>query len=219
MGHNRFDSLLDTLKKSVLFSADFPKRRRRSHAECAGLGEEEHARAHEPGLIAIRRVKNARDLADAVKQLGKAKHAAAVPLLAELWADCALEPVRSAAGHALRTIGTPEARRALLDLIEDSDHLSVYLAVAAAFDEDSATAFDRLLYYFEPGRSAQPGRGRNPQCRPGDFRSELVCRRAQRGTDPPMGGFEGAVLAAAGPALGQTVRRPAARQATGAHCP
>ena len=157
MGHNRFDSLLDTLKKSVLFSADFPRRRRRSHAEWAGLGEEERARAHEPGLIAIRRVKNARDLADAVKQLGKAKHTAAVPLLAELWADCALEPVRNAAGHALRTIGTPEARRALLDLIEDSDHLSVYLAVAAVFDEDSATAFDHLSHYFEPGRVAQPG--------------------------------------------------------------
>jgi hypothetical protein len=118
MRHNRFDSLIDTLKTSVLFSADFPKRLRRSHSECAGLGEEGHARAREPGLIAIRRVKNARDLADAVKQLGEAKHAAAVPLLAELWADCALELVCSAAGHALRTIGTPEARRALFDLIK-----------------------------------------------------------------------------------------------------
>ncbi len=157
MGQNRFDSLLDALKKSVLFSADFPKRWRSSHAECAGLDEKEHARALEPDLIAIRRMKNARDLADAVKQLGTAKHAAAVPLLAELWADCALQPVRTAAGHALRTIATPEARRALLDLVEDSDHLSVYLAVAAVFDEDSATAFDRLMHYFEPGRVAQPG--------------------------------------------------------------
>src|ERR1700678_1510641 len=124
MRHKRFDILLDTLKKSVLFSAGFPKRLRRSHSECAGLDEEERARPHEPGLIAIRRVQNARDLADAVEQLGKAKYAAAMPLLAELWADCGLEPVRSAAGHALRPIGTPEARRALLDLIEDSDHLS-----------------------------------------------------------------------------------------------
>ncbi len=102
-------------------------------------------------------MKNARDLADAVKQLGTAKHAAAVPLLAELWADCPLEPVRNAAGHALRTIGTPEARQALFDLIEDSDHLSVSLAVAAAIDEGSATAFDRLVHYFEPGRFAQRG--------------------------------------------------------------
>jgi len=155
--HNRFDRLLDTLKKSVLFSADFPRRRRYSHAEWAGLGEEGRARSYEPGLIAIRRVKNAWDLADAVNQIGKAKHTAAVPLLAELWADCALQPVRNAAGHALRAIGTPEARRALWDLIEDSDHLSVYLAVATVFDEDAATAIDRFSHYFEPGRVAQAG--------------------------------------------------------------
>jgi hypothetical protein len=111
MRHNRIDRLLGTLKKSILFSADFPKRRRLSHAEWAGLGEEERARSHEPGLITIRRVKNAWDLADAVNQLGKAKHTAAVPLLADLWANCALVPVRDAAGHALRAIGTLEAHR------------------------------------------------------------------------------------------------------------
>jgi hypothetical protein len=157
MGHNRFDRLLGTLKNSVLFSADFPTRRRVSHAEWAGLDEEEHARFHEPGLIAIRRLKNFWELADAVNQLGMAQHTAAVPLLAKLWASCALAPVRSAAGHALRAIGTQEARQSLLDLIEDSDYLSVYLAVAAVFDQDPAQAFDRLAHYFEPGRVAQPG--------------------------------------------------------------
>jgi hypothetical protein len=157
MSHNRFDSLLDTLKRSDLFSADFPRRRRHSQAEWAELAEEKHALSREPSLIAIRRVKNARDLADAVHRLGEAKHTAAVPLLAELWANCALQPVRNAAGHALRAIGTPETRRALLDLIEDSDRLSVYLAVTAVFDEDAAAAFDRLSRYFEPERVAQPG--------------------------------------------------------------
>jgi hypothetical protein len=157
MRHGRFDSLLDTLKKSVLFAADFPRRSRQSHAEWAALGEEKFARSREPGRIAVRRVENAGELFSAVYQLGEAKHAAAVPLLAVLWADCALEPVRNAAGHALRAIGTPEARRALLDLIEDSDQLSVYLAVAAVFDEDAAAAFDRFSLYFEPGRVTQPG--------------------------------------------------------------
>ena len=156
MRNDRFESLLDTLRKSVLFSADFPKRGRHSHAEWEGYTEEQQARSHEPGLIAIRRVKNAGDLESAVDQLGKAKYAAAVPLLAELWADCALQPVRNAAGHALRAIGTPEARRALWDLIEDSHHLSVFLAVAGVFDE-SATAFDRFAPYFETSRVAQPG--------------------------------------------------------------
>ena len=68
-------------------------------------------------LWTIGHAKNAWALADVSHQLGKAKYTAAVPLQAELWANCALQPVRSAAGHALRAIGTPEARRALLDLI------------------------------------------------------------------------------------------------------
>jgi hypothetical protein len=157
MRRNRLDRLLAKLKGSVLFSDEFPRRRRRSHAEWAGLTEEEHRRSHEPGLIAIDRAKDAWELAEIVNQLGKAKDPTAVPLLAELWANCALQPVRNAAGHALRAIGTPEARRALLDLIDDSDHLSVYLAVAAVFDENPATAFDRFSHYFDPTRVVEPG--------------------------------------------------------------
>ena len=154
---NLLDRLLDTLRESDLFSADFPRRIRISHAEWAGLGEEECTRVYEPGLIAIRRVKNLQDLEAAVYQLGKAKHTAAVPVLAELWANCALVPVRNAAGSALLAIGTPEARRVLLNFIEDSDSPSVNFGVGAVFDEDPATAFDRLSHYFEPARVAQPG--------------------------------------------------------------
>jgi hypothetical protein len=157
MTNDRLNRVLRTLRESVLFSDDFPKRRRFSHAEWAALSEEERGESVRPGVIAIRRLKNFRELADAVNQLGKAKHAGAVPLLAELWAKCALQPVRTAAGHALRTIGTPEARQALQNLIEDSDHLSVYLAVASVFDEDPEKAFDRLGHYFEPSRLSQPG--------------------------------------------------------------
>jgi hypothetical protein len=157
MGRDRPGRLLRSLRESVLFSADFPRRRRLSHAEWAALGEEERGRSHDPGIAAIRRVKNAWELADIVSELGKTKYPDAVPLLAELWANCALQPVRNAAGHALRTIGTPEARRELLGLIEDADHLSVYLAVAAVFDEDAASAFDRFSHYFDSGRVAQPG--------------------------------------------------------------
>ena len=58
MGHNPFDRLLGTLKKSVLFSEDFPRRRLLSHAQWASLGEEERGRSYEPGLIAIGLVKN-----------------------------------------------------------------------------------------------------------------------------------------------------------------
>ena len=45
----------------------------------------------------------------------------------------------------------------MLDLIEDSDHLSVFLAVAAVFDDDDVAAFDRFSRYFKSSRVAQPG--------------------------------------------------------------
>lgn len=188
MGHTHLDSLLDMLKKSILLSTDFPRRRRYSHAEWAGLGEEEHNQLHGPGIIAVRRVRNVWDLADAVSQLGKSKHTAAVPLLAELWSDCALRPVRNAAGHALRAIGTPQARRTLLDLIEDSDHLSVYLAVVAVFDEDASTAFDRFSHYFEADRVAQPGGAAIPNTvlatfTPGSFAAEPSGKSTPRWSD------------------------------------
>jgi len=154
---NDLDRLVDTLQKSDLFSADFPRRLRILHAEWAELGGEERTRVREPSSIAIRRVKNVWELVNAVDQLGKAKHTAAVPMLAELWANCALVPVRDAAGRALLAIGTPEARRALLNLIEDSDYSSAHLAVATVFDDDPAQAFDRLSHYFEPARVAQQG--------------------------------------------------------------
>ena len=154
---NLLDTLLDTLRESDLFSVDFPRRLRISHAEWSGLDEEERTRVYEPGIIAIRRVKNLRELEAAVYQLGAAKHTAAVSVFADLWATCALEPVRNAAGSALLAIGTPEARRALMNLMEDSDYRSVNLAVAAVFDEDPAKAFDRLSHYFDPSRVAQPG--------------------------------------------------------------
>jgi hypothetical protein len=79
MGHDRFDRLLGRLRESVLFSEDFPRRRRLSHAEWAEVGEEEGGRLHEPGLIAISRVTNAWELADIIGQLGKTKHRATVP--------------------------------------------------------------------------------------------------------------------------------------------
>lgn len=154
---DNLDRLLDTLQNSDLFSADFPKRPRHSHAEAFQLFREQARVTPDPGVIAIGRVQDYRALQDAVYELAEAKHAAAVPLLAELWANCALMPVRTSAGHALRAIGTPEARRALLDLIEDSDNLSVFLAVAAVFDEDPLRAFDRLSAYFASERVAQPG--------------------------------------------------------------
>jgi hypothetical protein len=147
---------LRDLEQSDLFSSDFPRRRRLTHAQWAGLSDEERSEARSPHGAAIRRAKNTSALADTIKEIGRDKQESAVPLLAKLWSDCALEPVRIAAGHALRAIGNGEARAALEALIEDADDLSVVLAVRAVFDADPATAFDRFTSYFDPRRVSQP---------------------------------------------------------------
>ncbi|MGZ5919882.1 MAG: hypothetical protein ACXWJV_08800, partial [Hyphomicrobium sp.] len=114
-------------------------------------------RTHDASLAAIRIARKNRKLEDIIGEMGKAKQASAVPILARLWSDCALVPVRDAAGHALRAIGTPEARAALEALIEDREHFSVFLAVQAIFDADPNRAYDRFAPYFDPPRVREPG--------------------------------------------------------------
>lgn len=149
---------LRELKRSELFSSDFPKRMHLTHAQWAGLSEKQQAQARSAEAVAARRAKdNTWALVDMINEIGRAQDESAVPLLAMLWSDCALDPVRTAAGHALRGIGTREARAALESLIEDADHLSVFLAIRAIFDSDPGTAFDRLAAYFDPLRVSQLG--------------------------------------------------------------
>src|ERR1700682_1044994 len=133
---------LGALERSELFSPHFTRRRHLTHSQWAGLSEEQRLEARAAQTTAIRRARNTSALVDIVKEIGRAKQESAVALLAKLWSDCALEPVRIAAGHALRAIANREARAALEVLIEDADHFSVFFAVRAVFDADPATAFD-----------------------------------------------------------------------------
>jgi HEAT repeat protein len=145
------------LKRSELLSSDFPKRQHLTHAQWACLSDEQRIESRSAQTTAIRRAQNTSVLVNVIKEISGSKQQSAVPLLATLWSDCALEPVRQAAGHALRNIGSREARTALESLIEDADHLSVFLAIQAVFDSDPATAFDRFGPYFDPQRVSQPG--------------------------------------------------------------
>src|SRR5712672_2409178 len=128
--------LLRKLEDSELFAPDFPKRPRFTHAQWAASGEDANRQALSAGVDAIRRVSNATELADLVRKIGDARLDRAVPALVALWSDCAVSPVRAAAGRALRTIATADARAALIALIEDADPtwLSVTTAVSAIFE-------------------------------------------------------------------------------------
>jgi hypothetical protein len=151
------EKALRALKELDLFSSDFPKRKSYTHAEWSRLTEGEELRSHDPAIAAIKRVNGGRGLVEMVRSLSDAKYVPAVPLLAKIWTNCPVQPVRTAAGHALRAIGTAEARAALRSAIEDADHLSVFLAVAAVFDDDPMKAYDYFLPYFEPQKVRLPG--------------------------------------------------------------
>jgi hypothetical protein len=151
-------ALLRQLEASVLFAEDFPRRARISVAQWASLPQQARLEAERPAMAAIERARAThKALADIVKALGVARYDPAVPLLAKLWHDCPLVPVRTPAGYALRAIGSPAARSALVELIDDADELSVVQAVRAIFDADPAQAFEKLADYFRPGRIREPG--------------------------------------------------------------
>ncbi|MCP3143813.1 HEAT repeat domain-containing protein [Pyxidicoccus xibeiensis] len=157
------ETLLNELRSSELFTPGFPKRAHYTRTQWALLPEEVRQAAHEPERLALARVKNVQALAGAVRELGKARYEPAVPVLAELWAHCALPLVRTAAGEALRAIGGPEARAALEAWLEDADRMSVILAIWAIFDADASAAYERFAPYFEreslrlPGGAIVPG--------------------------------------------------------------
>jgi|GEM_PF-339132 hypothetical protein len=156
-GPSETERLVRKLQDSELFADDLPKRKRYTHTEWAGLEDYQRGQASYQQLLAIQRMNNFRELAKTVDELADPKHNSAVPILAQLWSECAVEPIRTAAGHTLLGIGTPEARAALIDLIEDADPFSALMAARAILNEDPSKFFDRCAVYFTPEKMAQPG--------------------------------------------------------------
>jgi hypothetical protein len=153
------DETLDELEAAGVLAEDFPRRPRFTQGAWALLSKEERRAAQRAGGEAMDRVgrEKSHALAERVRQLKGAEVRRAVPLLARLWSECALVPLRTASGHALCEIGTPEARAALERLVDDADDLSVTLAIRAIFDAEPRGAFDRLSGYFEPSHLSQAG--------------------------------------------------------------
>ena len=144
---------LRELEASILFAPDFPKRISHSHDQSQRLSQSEIEAWRRPKLEAIERGRSTyKHLCDLVRELGKARYQPAVPALARLWHECALEPVRVVAGHALFEMGTEQAWRALDEMVEDSDHLSLYLAVKVMFARDPGKAYDAFVPYFRERR-------------------------------------------------------------------
>lgn len=138
-------SPLDILSGSILFEADFPRRRLDDPRAAA----EAMRRLGERGV-------DWHPLMAAVQALAVPENHAAVPVLAELWQTCALAPVQHEAGAALLAIGTEPARAVLVAHLDDPDRALSTLAIRALFRGDPRAAFDRLAPRFDPARLDDP---------------------------------------------------------------
>jgi hypothetical protein len=150
-------ALLKKLQQSEVFAVDFPKRQQLTNMEWARLDRPNRDAAAGAAMARMPNRKDREELIDIVRTLAKAKYVEAVRTFAQIWRQCALIPLRTAAGHALRDIGTSEALAALIATIDDADWFSVYMGIRAIFDAAPDKAYNRLIPYFDAERLREPG--------------------------------------------------------------
>jgi hypothetical protein len=117
-----------------------------TYAEHATLGEKD-ARRIEAAGEAIGALPEWREAVEIIGEIERDGLVAAVPTLVALWRDCAVVPVRNAAGRALFTLGTADAHDALQRTLDRADHHATSLAIRSFVLTDPARAFDRLSPY------------------------------------------------------------------------
>lgn len=140
-------TLLEDLRRSIVFEPSFPKRPFYTHAELQDLPQKEQLAIHSPGIEAIKKAGAESDrLIAIVNQLGLEQYQPAVETLVLIWQECALLPLRNAAGRALFHMKSDAARQGLQSMILDQDHFSVFLGVRAVFDNAPDAAYE----YFAP---------------------------------------------------------------------
>jgi hypothetical protein len=170
--------LLEKLRNSAVFRQPLPARIVYSNAEWAALGEEARREPTRVGVDAIRLIPGHAQIEKLVRQLGS--YEPATNDLIQLWQRCPVSPIRHAAGHALRELGTPPARAALIASVDDAtDFLSRNLGVRALFEEGPSSSHQRLLPYFDETRVRAPGGATVPNAILSFF-----CPSAFRGNQP-----------------------------------
>jgi hypothetical protein len=118
-----------------------------------GFSVDEKQAYQDIGIAAIRRVPDYRTVADQLRALGRLGYEPAVATLAGLWERCPVEPVRIAAGHALFSIGTSEARALLRDGVHDHDHIARFMALKTMLT-DEGVHWDNVGWLFSDDRLA-----------------------------------------------------------------
>jgi len=145
--------LLASVREALAGWPDLGSHPRISVAQWNGFTVDEKRAYQDIGIAAIRRVTGYRAVADQLRVLGRLCYEPAVPTLTGLWAHCPVEPIRTAAAHALFSIGTSEARAALRAGIYDHDDLARFMAVKIMFT-DEGMPWDNVGWLFSGDRLA-----------------------------------------------------------------
>jgi hypothetical protein len=146
-------SILASLRSSALFRDDLGTRPRLTLTEWNALSTQARSDWWDVGIAAIRRVPDYPAWVGRVRRLGQLGYEPAIPVLIELWTRCPVEPVRSAAAHALFEIGTNDARAALWTGFDDHEHLARFMALKVAFT-DQGSPWDNVSWLFSTERLA-----------------------------------------------------------------
>src|SRR5690242_9019332 len=98
--------ILQQLLASAVFKRPLPARLAYSHAEWDALDDQARLAAKDPGIAAIRLVPEHSEIVTLVRALKN--YPPATDALTDLWRRCPVSPIRTAAGHALLALDTPE---------------------------------------------------------------------------------------------------------------
>lgn len=145
--------LLGSVREALAGWPDLGSRPRVSVEQWNGLTLDEQRAYQDIGIAAIRRTTGYRAVADQLRALGRLRYEPAVPVLTGLWEHCPVEPIRTAAAHALFSIGTSEARAALRAGVYDHDQLARFMAVKTMFT-DEGMPWDNVGWLFSADRLA-----------------------------------------------------------------
>jgi hypothetical protein len=147
--------VLQSLREALAAWLDLRSRARVSIEQWSSFTAAEAKAYQDVGIAAVRGVAGWRAVADQVGALGRLRYEPAVPTLIELWEECPVQPVATAAAHALFELGTSEARGVLRKGIHDHDHLGRFMALKVMFT-DEGTAWDNVSHLFADECLAAP---------------------------------------------------------------
>jgi hypothetical protein len=148
---------LKTLQDSMVLRPDFPRYARLTYTGFVALSEAERTRVKMCPITAIQMVGDIlASLQANIWTIAQAKHQPAIPTLIALWTDCAVLPVRDAAGHALYSMNTPEAYQALENLLDDHEQFSRFMAIKSIFAKQGPMAYEKLVDRFAHREPSDP---------------------------------------------------------------